>query len=265
MIRLKILLKKIILRNYIKLISIITPTFNSEDTLLECLNSVSYQSYKEVEHLIIDGESNDKTLEILHTFRGHCLTCFSEKDEGIYDAVNKGIQKSSGEIIAWLNSDDLFASEDVLCDVAEHFLDPDVQIVYGDINYVNRSNINKVTRRWKAGLYNSRSVKWGWMPPTPAVFFRKSLLDFNNLYNKQYQISGDYEFFLRNHSLFQRSKYIPQVMVLMRLGGVSNAGGWYTVLKLVEDYRAIKSTQTGNILTIPIKSIRKLGQFKLSI
>ena len=204
-------------------ISIITATYNSSSTIKDTLESVRDQTYKNVEHLIIDGLSKDDTLEIVGAYP-HVSKILSEKDKGIYDAMNKGISHANGDIIGILNSDDFYASPEVLSKVARAFEDPSIDAVYGDLQYVDHGNTQKIVRRWKAGNYTKKSFYYGWMPPHPSFFVRKKLYEQSGNFNLQLRSAADYEimlrFLLKNN---YKAAYIPEVLVKMRTGGMSNA------------------------------------------
>jgi len=203
-------------------ISIITATFNSEVTVRDTLRSVSSQDYKHVEHIIIDGLSKDNTLSIVQEFP-HVKEVLSEKDDGIYDAMNKGIARVKGDIVGILNSDDLYATPKVLSLIAEVFERTGCDAIYGDLLYVDQSDINKVIRYWKSGPYKPGAFKWGWMPPHPTFFVRRELYKKWGGFDLRLTTSADYELMLRfihKHNI--KLEYIPTILVKMRMGGVSN-------------------------------------------
>ena len=149
-------------------ISIITVCYNSEETISDTIQSVLSQDYKDVEYIIVDGKSTDRTLEIIQSIKSR-IKLISEKDQGIYDAMNKGINIASGDVIGILNADDVYKNSQVLTKVMDAFK-ANVSIVYGDIEYVNYYDLNKVVRKWKAGVFRLGKFKWGWMPPSPWDF-----------------------------------------------------------------------------------------------
>ncbi|HEX3080898.1 MAG TPA: glycosyltransferase family 2 protein [Puia sp.] len=155
-------------------VSIITATFNSASTIADTMQSVGEQDYPLIDHIIVDGASKDNTLEIIKEFAHH-ITVISEKDEGIYDAMNKGIRAAKGDIIGILNSDDVYTDPYVISSVVEAFQDPAVQCCYADLQYIDYRNAKRVTRVWKSGYYKNSSFYWGWMPPHPTFFVRKSV------------------------------------------------------------------------------------------
>lgn len=202
-------------------ISIITATFNSGATLRDCLESVQNQNIR-AEHIIVDGGSRDNTLVIARSYK-HVSNIISEKDRGIYDAMNKGIASASGDVIGILNSDDFYADDQVLTKVNDVFKDPSVESCYGDLQYVDSFNTEKATRKWKSGKYRRGAFFWGWMPPHPTFFVRRSVYERYGNFNLDLGSAADYELMLRflvKHRI--SSVYIPEVLVKMRTGGVSN-------------------------------------------
>lgn len=204
-------------------ISIITVCFNSQQTIRATIKSVLSQSYKQVEYIIIDGASTDNTIKIIKEFSNSIDVFVSEGDAGIYDAINKGINKSSGDVVGLLHADDVFDNRSVIDNVMRLF-DENVDMIYGDINYVDRNDIYRVIRRWKSGSYKKGKFKWGWMPPHTSFFIKKSCYIKHGLYNLNLGSSADYELMLRMFELYNlKSKYIPLNITNMRVGGVSNS------------------------------------------
>jgi glycosyltransferase involved in cell wall biosynthesis len=203
--------------------SIITATYNSENTVLETLNSVAKQSFGEFEHLIIDSKSDDRTLEIAEK-NGENIKIYSEKDSGIYDAMNKGINLSTGEIIGILNSDDFFYSNDVLQEVNDVFEKKGADVVYADIVYVDKDNIEKITRIWKAGEFSKWKIWFGWIVPHPAVFVKKSVYEKKGFFDLNFKVSADYDFLLRVIKDKEiKKERLDKVLVKMRTGGKSDS------------------------------------------
>jgi len=203
-------------------ISIITASYNAVSTIQDCIESVHKQDIP-VEHIIIDGCSDDGTLKIIENQNEIISTIVSEKDEGIYDAVNKGIKLATGDIIGLLHADDVYADLKILSKITEVFSDENVESCYGDLVYVDPKDTGKVTRNWKAGTYNNRRFYYGWMPPHPTFFVRRSIYEKYGDFNSKLGTSADYELMLRfllRHNITTR--YIPEVLVKMRTGGVSN-------------------------------------------
>jgi len=205
-------------------ISIITAVFNGEATIADALRSVASQDWADVEHIVVDGASRDRTCDVVRQQGGPKVRLISEPDRGVYDAMNKGIQQATGDIIGLLNADDSYADEHVLSHVAEVMADPKVDACYGDLVYVRRDESDKVVRYWKAGEYDPRSLRHGWFPPHPTFYVRREVYQRCGLFDLRYPLGGDVEFMMRALGKYHvRPKYIPRVMVRMRLGGISNA------------------------------------------
>ena len=245
-------------------VTIITVTLNSAKFLEDCIQSVIKQDYKDIEHLVIDGGSTDGTLAIIEKYTGHIARWVSEKDKGMYDAVNKGMRMAGGDIIGTLNSDDVLASPDVISTIVAGFEQQAVDAVYGDLVYVDPLNIEKVIRVWKGLPYKRSRFRYGWMPAHPTFYFRKELLDHLGYYETHYYTAADYEFMVRYLFYFRVSAcYIPKLMVKMRAGGVSNISihNWLRANR--RDYLAMKRNRIPfPLVTSLLKPLIKLRQFK---
>ncbi|NLH39970.1 MAG: glycosyltransferase [Elusimicrobia bacterium] len=242
-------------------VSIITTTFNSADTIKASIESVRSQTYPFIEHILIDGASTDETLNIARKISPD-LRIISESDNGIYDALNKGIKMASGDIIGVLHSDDFYASKDIVESVIELFQNNDINSCYGDLCYVAKSNPEKIIRYWRSGEFNIKNFEKGWMPPHPTFFVRKEVYDKYGLFDLSYKISADYELmirFLYKHSI--SVGYIERVMVNMRVGGKSNKNIYKILTKMAEDYKIIKQYKLGGFNTLLAKNFQKLPQF----
>ena len=205
-------------------ISIITATWNSAATIENAILSVASQGYPDLEHIIVDGNSSDATLPIVFRYENLIDKLVSEPDHGIYDAMNKGIFLSTGEVIGILNSDDFYANPHVLAKVAQVFEDKSINTSYGDLIYVDPVNVTRVTRYWRASAHHPRSFYQGWMPPHPTFFVRRSVYEKYGNFNVSLGTAADYELTLRlllKHKV--STTYIPEVLVHMRAGGASNA------------------------------------------
>ena len=243
-------------------ISIITASFNSEKSIRDTLESVKCQEYNNVEHLIIDGLSSDRTLHIVREY-SHVSRVISEKDNGIYDAMNKGLQIATGEIIGILNSDDIYVDNKVLKEVVDMFADDQVDGCYADLQYVDESDTNILVRSWKSGTYRKNSFLYGWMPPHPTLFLRRRVYDKIGFFNLAFKTAADYELMIRvfvTHDFTIR--YLPRVIVKMRTGGASNATMKRRIDANKEDRMAWKvNNLKPYFFTLYLKPIRKIFQF----
>ena len=243
-------------------ISIITVSFNSVSTIEDTLISVVSQDFKNIEYIIIDGGSSDGTLEIIDRYKQYITTVISSPDNGIYDAMNKGIQLSSGDVIGILNSDDIYKTDNILTLVNDSFSE-NIDAVYGDIEYVDRLDLSKRLRLWNAGEYKLNSFKWGWMPPHPGFFIKKSKYSQFGSYLLGLGSSADYELMLRmiiKHQI--KLKYLPRIITKMRMGGVSNKSFINRFEANKNDRLAWKVNDLKPFwFTSWLKPIRKIGQF----
>ncbi len=242
-------------------ISIITATFNSEKTIRSTLQSVDNQTYKNIEHIVIDGKSTDKTLEIVAKFSS-VSKVISEKDSGVYFALNKGIKKASGDVIGFLHADDFFANDLILEKIAEKFKDTNADILYADLDYVAFENHKKIIRHWKSGDFSFKKLKKGWMPPHPTFYVKKSIYDRLGYFDTSFSIAADYDLMLRFLSdKTLKVVYLPEVTVKMRVGGISNRNLKNILQKSREDLRAMKKNHVGNFFTLIMKNLQKIPQF----
>jgi glycosyltransferase len=243
-------------------ISIITATYNSAATVRDTLTCIASQQYPNIEHIIVDGVSKDNTLTIVGEF-SHIAKTISEKDKGIYDAMNKGVQLATGEVIGILNSDDFYTNAGVLSKVATAFEDPAVEAVYGDLQYVKADNVDVVTRTWKSGTFKKKNLYYGWMPPHPTFFVRRHVYEKCGLFNTTLRSAADYELMLRVLLKFNtRVQYIPEVLVKMRAGGMSNASLKNRLRANKEDAMAWKlNGLKPYFFTMWFKPLRKVLQF----
>lgn len=243
-------------------ISVITAVFNSKDTLEQALASILSQSHPAVEMIVIDGASTDGSLDILERYRQYFGVFISEKDGGIYDALNKGIKSATGDVIGFLHADDVLQNTEVLGKVAAAFLDPEVDAVYGDLVYVARNNIDNVLRYWRGGIYGNKSFQHGWMPPHPTFYVRRSIFERLGGFDTRYRIAADYDLILRFLAVEKiHSIYIPEIMVRMRVGGISNQSLKSIVRKSLEDINVLRRNNVGGVWALLMKNVRKISQF----
>lgn len=243
-------------------ISVVTAVFNGEKTIAQAIESVLGQNYPAVESVVIDGASLDATLSILEPYRPRIGKLISEPDEGIYDALNKGIRHATGDVIGFLHADDLFEDDGVLGKVAAAFEDPNIDAVYGDLVYVRHDNVGWIIRYWKSGRYDQAALARGWMPPHPTFYVRRTVYERLGGFDPRYQIAADYDTVLRFLVVGKiRAVYIPEVLVRMRAGGVSNRSLRTILRKSKEDLRALRSNRVGGVGVLLWKNLSKLPQF----
>jgi glycosyltransferase involved in cell wall biosynthesis len=243
-------------------ISVITAVFNRAATLGESLRSVHSQRWPEIEHIVIDGGSTDGSLAILDQHKSRIAKIVSEPDGGLYDALNKGIRQASGDVIGFMHADDEFATPHALARVAQAFEDPDVGAVYGDLVYVKKNDVSRVVRYWRAGQYQRTQLTQGWMPPHPTFYVRREVYSRFGGFDTRYRIAADYENMLR--ILWRgriKAAYIPEVLVCMRVGGISNMSIFNMLHKSREDYAAMRENGIGGLQALLLKNVTKLPQF----
>lgn len=244
-------------------ITIITVCFNSGKTIESTIKSVAAQNYHNIEYIVVDGLSSDNTLDIVYQYSHVVTKVVSEKDYGVYDAMNKGIQLSTGDVTGFLNSDDLYADEQVVSRIAEVFNDTAVEACYGDLVYVAADNIQREVRTWKAGDFTSKMVYNGWMPPHPTFFVRRDYYLRNGGYRTDMGTSADYELMLR-YLLCCKIKvaYVPHTLVYMRTGGISNATLRNRISAHAMDWKAwLVNGLLPYPWSLPFKPLRKLLQW----
>ena len=243
-------------------VSVVTACYNSAGTIDTTIQSVNSQSYSNIEHVFIDGGSTDATLDVIASIARTGHTVLSEPDKGIYDALNKGIQRSTGDVVGFLHADDFYANDDVMDRIARCFAKPEVQAVYGDLQYVSQADTTKVIRNWNTKQFNPSRLKRGWMPPHPTLYVRKEWYQKIGGFDTNYRIAADYFSMLQffSHPEFT-ADYLPQVLVKMRVGGASNRSLENIIQKSREDYSALKRSGVGGLSTLVAKNIRKIGQF----
>jgi len=243
-------------------ISVVTAVFNGEKTIAHAIESVLGQTHPAVESVVIDGASRDATLSILESYRPRLGKLISEPDDGIYDALNKGIRHATGDVIGFLHADDLFENDGVLGKVAAAFADPNIDAVYGDLVYVRDDNVERIIRYWKSGRYDQAALSKGWMPPHPTFYVRRAVYERLGGFDPRYQIAADYDTVLRFLAVGKiRAVYIPEVLVRMRVGGVSNRSLRTILRKSTEDLRVLRTNRVGGIGALIWKNFSKLPQF----
>lgn len=242
-------------------VSIITITFNSAKTLPRALESVQSQTYKDIEHVIVDGASTDETCAIIEAYakKHKNVRWVSEPDEGIYNAINKGIRLATGDVIGFLHSDDVLYSSDSIGQIVDALESSQADVAYGDLQYCNG---DKVVRRWKSNAFDPRALKFGWMPPHPTLYVRREVYEQVGKYDEWFRISADYDIILRIFTAGYKTCYIPEVLVKMNTGGASNKNTKARLSKTQEDFIVLKKNHVGaGLLTVACKQLRKVRQF----
>lgn len=231
-------------------------------TVGEAIASVAAQTHRDVEHLVIEGKSDDGTLEAIVRAGHDRMRLISEPDEGIYDALNKGIRNATGDVVGFLHSDDFLAHDGVLERIAAAFEDRAVDAVFSDLVYVSQADTSRVIRHWSTGAFHPRRLKYGWMPAHPTLYLRREVYERFGDYDINFGISADYDFILRYFSQATgKLVYIPEVLYKMRLGGVSNRNWAKIRQKMEEDMFAIRRNHVGGLHTLAFKNLSKIGQF----
>ena len=238
-------------------ISIITVCLNSAGTIGDALESVGRQTFRDVEHIVVDGVSTDGTQEIVSAFTPKVARLISEPDRGLYDAMNKGVAAATGDIIGYLNSDDVYADSDVLQKVVRVFADENVDGCYGDLVYVQQDDMSRVVRYWRSRPYSPGLVERGWMPAHPTFFVKRSILQKLGGFDIRYRYQSDYELMVR---LFLKERisavHIPEVLVRMRTGGQTNRSIRNIVKGNLEAYRACREN---GIKVSPLFILQKMA------
>lgn len=204
-------------------ITVITVCYNAEKYLESAIQSVLSQRNKNMEYIVIDGKSTDTTVSIIRKYEDKITKWISEPDKGMFDALNKGIEMATGDIIGMLHTDDFYPDEHVLTTVVEVFEKHNAEVVYGDLEYVDPVNTSKVFRKWIGKPFLRNRFRWGWMPAHTTFYFKKDLIHRFGLYDLFFKTASDYEFMLRYmYRNNAKSVYIPKMLVKMRTGGMSN-------------------------------------------
>lgn len=249
-------------------ISIITATYNSEKTLQDTLDSVLRQDCSDIEHILVDGASTDSTVDIIRNYASttdtYTVRWVSEKDHGIYDAMNKGIAMATGDVIGILNSDDYFTSDDVLSRLIKPFSDAKVEAVYGDIHFIHDKKPEKITRYYSSKMFSPFWLRFGFMPAHPSLYVRKAVYEWVGFYKLDYKIGADFEMVVRMFHVHKiKAHYINMDFVTMRNGGASTSGVRSHKLLLKEDARACRENGLySNQFLISLKYLYKVFEFR---
>ena len=245
-------------------ISLITITYNSGETLADTIQSVLNQTYTDIEYILVDGASKDKTVSIIKQYEpllGGRMKWISEPDKGLYDAMNKGIRMATGDIVGILNSDDFFTSNDILQKIADAFQqNTKLDAVYGDVHFVHPNNLNKIVRYYSSKVFKRSLMKFGFMPAHPSFYIRREYFDKYGLYKTDYKIAADFEFLLRViYKEKIKIQYLPIDMVTMRTGGASTSGLESHKRIMKEHLRAFRENEIStNRFLLSLRYIYKL-------
>ena len=242
-------------------ISIITVCYNAESTIKSCIESVKGQNYNSIEYIIIDGGSTDKTINIINNYKHSVNHFISEPDQGIYDAMNKGIKLATGDIIGMLNADDFFADNSVINDIAGAFDKNNTEIIYGDLDYINEKGT--VVRKWRSGQFSRRKMEFGWMPPHPTFYCKRNLFEQFGFYRLDFGTAADYELMLRYLYVNKLTAlYLKKIIIKMKIGGKSNISLTARVKGLFFDLKAMRTNGIWlPFLALIVKPIRKITQY----
>ncbi|MGL5964208.1 MAG: glycosyltransferase family 2 protein [Fusobacteriaceae bacterium] len=246
-------------------VSIITASYNSDKYIEDTIKSVLSQTYKDIEYIIIDGGSKDKTIDIIKKYEAQFngkLKWVSEKDKGIYDAMNKGINLSTGDIVGLINSDDYLADENVIKKIVQKISEEKADLIYGDLDFIKENEKNTIVRKWKSGIYKKGIFKRGWHPAHPTLYLTKDFYKKIGNFSLDYKIAADFDLMLR---MFEKNNpkvaYLEEVMVKMRVGGVSTGGFKSKVIIAKECSKAWKKNNLSKPLFFDyIRFITKLKQ-----
>ena len=243
-------------------ISIITACYNSAATITDTLNSVAAQDYPNIEHICVDGLSSDNTVNIIRSFP-HVAQCISEKDRGLYDAINKGIQMATGDVVGILNSDDFFPETNIVSSIAEAFARTGADAVYGNVAFVRPGKLNKIVRLYSSAKFTPKKFAYGYMPAHPSFYLKKTCYERFGLYQHDYKIAADYELLMRMIYTHKISySFLDKIFVYMRTGGVSNQTLKSRYVLNKEIVRACKENGVNtNMAILSLKYLRKIGEY----
>jgi glycosyltransferase len=251
---------------YDKKISLITVCFNSDKTIRKTIESVLNQTYSNIEYIIIDGLSQDKTIDIINEYKEKICLFISEKDEGLYYAMNKGISLATGDVIGFINSDDFYASNHVISTIMDKFNNTNIDLLYSDLIFVNRDNPSIHIRHWKSSIYKKYSINLGWMPAHPTFYSKKELFNKYGLFNTRFKIAADYDLMIRflKNTMTTKTVYIPETLIYMRADGKSNHSYLTHIKANIEAMISLKNNGYKlYFLIVILKPLRKIFQYKI--
>jgi len=242
-------------------VSIVTVCYNSAATIRDTLDSVAAQTHGDIEHIVIDGGSTDDTLRIVRQAGRHVATLVSERDRGIYDAMNKGFALATGDLIGTLNADDMLAAPDTVARIAAAAQHAQADAVFGDLVYVEAKPPHAVLRHWRAGPFERQKMRFGWMPPHPTFYVSRQVAQATGPFATDLRIAADYDYVLRVlRRPGVRAAYVPHVIVRMRAGGISNGSMRGILRKSREDLSVMRRNGVGGVGTLVMKNLRKAPQ-----
>lgn len=242
-------------------VSIITSCFNREKTIRDSVESVLAQDYPDIEYIVIDGASTDRSASIVNEYKDRLAFFISEPDKGMYEGINKGLQRATGDIIGLLHSDDILYASDTISHLVKRFEETQADLVYGNGLFVDYEHSDKVIRRWISGPYKRDKIRWGWLPLHPTVYIRRNSFKAFGYYDESFQIAADSDFLVRYlyQNLLEVS-YLNEYIVRMRMGGVSTSFD-KTIQKWKEDFRMYKNHGLNPYISLPLKILSKVPQF----
>jgi glycosyltransferase involved in cell wall biosynthesis len=236
-------------------VSVVTACFNSARTIADTIGSVASQSHREIEHILVDGGSTDGTLEVIASRRASIAKLIPGPDDGIYDALNKGLAQSSGNIVGFLHADDVYADDRVIEDVVREFSAQPLEAVYGNVAFVRGDDLEQLVRVYRSERFRPSRIAWGWMPAHPALFLARSVFEKFGRFKTDYAIAADFEFVARTFPTPGfRYRYLPKVLVKMRMGGISTQG-WRSTLTLNQE--VLRACRENGISTNYFKILSK--------
>ncbi len=247
-----------------KKVSIITAAYNSAQTIGDTIESVLKQTYQNIEHIIVDGASTDNTVEIVKNYGNKIAKIISEPDRGIYDAMNKGIQAATGDIIGILNSDDFFTSNDIVAEIVKTFEENNIDALYGDVHFVNPNDLKKCVRYYSSSIFRPTLFRYGFMPAHPSFYMTKSCYEKYGLYSTNYKIAADFDLLIRYLYKYRVSyKYVKKDFVTMRTGGASSQNINSRIVLNKEIITACKKYGIyTNMFLLSLKYIYKIFEFR---
>lgn len=242
-------------------VSIITSCFNREATIRDAIESVISQNYPDIEYIVIDGASNDKSIEIIKQYQQHIAKFISEKDKGMYEAINKGIKQATGDIIGLVHSDDFLYSKDTITHIVQQFERTGADLIYGNGLFVDFYNTNKIIRNWKSGVYSKKKIRYGWLPLHPTVYIKKDCFQQLGLYDESFKIAADSDLLIRYlYESNLKISYLDEYIIKMRMGGLST-NPQKIKQKWSEDLKLYRNHGFMPLFTLSCKIISKIPQF----